>query len=244
MKAKRVALAYLDEPFPAAQAAAFKKMFAEKGLELVLFEKFPSGTIDFTPILQRVKSIQPDAFIDVAYIDAQANMLKQMKELDVNVDYVHMIYSALPQWREMLGKDGLYIFGWTVWDPSINWKVTHGFDNPTFIQKFKAKFPDAEPDFESALAYGLGVILEEIIKEAGALDADSLKQAALRLSGKIVTVTGPYKVDEQGRQLGAPWVITQVQENPQTKELETVVVWPPDAATREPIVPIPPWNKR
>jgi branched-chain amino acid transport system substrate-binding protein len=241
---KKVALAYLDEPFPASQAEAFKKWFKEKGIKVVLYEKFPSGTMDYTPILQRLKGMRPDAFIDVAYIDAQANMIRQMKELDVNVDQVHMVYSALPQWREMLKRDGLYVFGLTVWDPTINWKVTHGLDNATFIKRFKAKFPKSEPDFESGLAYGLGVILEQIIREAGALDADSLRQAALKLSGKIVTVTGPYKVDEKGRQLGAPWVVTQVQENPQTKALEKVIVWPKEVATREAVLPMPAWSAR
>lgn len=241
---KTVALAYLDEPFPASQAEAFRKWFKDKDIKVVLFEKFPSGTMDYTPILQRLRGIQPDAFIDVAYIDAQANMLRQMKELDINVDQVHMVYSALPQWREMLGKDGLYIFGLTVWDPTINWKVTNGLDNPTFIKRFKAKFPKSEPDFESGLAYGLGVVLEQIITHAGALDADSLKQAALDLSGKIVTVTGPYKVDEKGRQLGAPWVVTQVQEDPQTAGLVKQIVWPRDVATSEAIVPMPAWDER
>ncbi|GIX45967.1 MAG: branched-chain amino acid ABC transporter substrate-binding protein [Candidatus Tectimicrobiota bacterium] len=241
---KRVALAYLDEPFPASQAEAYRRWFQDKGLQLVMFEKFPSGTMDYTPILQKLRGLRPDAFIDVAYIDAQANMLRQMKELDVNVPQVHMVYAALPQWIEMLGRDGLYVFGLTVWDARINWPVTHGLDNPTFIERFKAKFPDAEPDFESALAYGLGVVLEQIILEAGALDADSLKQAALRLSGKLVTVTGPYRVDEQGRQLGAPWVVTQVQEDPQTKALTKEIVWPKEVATREPIVPMPAWRER
>jgi branched-chain amino acid transport system substrate-binding protein len=88
------------------------------------------------------------------------------------------------------------------------------------------------------LAYGAGVIAEQIIKTAQSLDAEKMKQAALQLSGKIVTLTGEYKIDETGKQYKNEFVVLQNQPG----GLE--VVYPPEVATAKMIYPVPTFDKR
>ena len=110
-----------------------------------------------------------------------------------------------------------------------------------FADAYKAKFPNAEfaPDYQTVLAYGAGVLTEEIIKKAGSTDAAALKKASLDLSDKVTVLAGPYAIDETGKQLKMPFPVLQAQTD---GRLETV--WPKDVATVKPVFPIPAWNKR
>ena len=242
---KKLAIIYNEEPFNAGQAK-FAKQFAEAhGMEVVLYEKTPTGMMDFTMLLEKARSLGAEALYASHYLGDQINIIKQMKELDLMFDYVYMVYSGqLEPWIEALGDDGLYIFGHTLWHPDLVWPVNAGLTRDAFIDLYNELFPgERAPDFQTSLAYGAGAILEEMIKTAGSLDSAALKQAALDLSGKLIVVTGPYEIDETGKQLGMPFSITQVIKDPEGR-YKHVLVWPPEIATAEPVFPIPPWSER
>jgi branched-chain amino acid transport system substrate-binding protein len=82
------------------------------------------------------------------------------------------------------------------------------------------------------------VITEAIIKDAQSLDAAKLKQSAVKLSGKIVTVTGEYQIDETGKQLKNEFAVIQ------TLPGGLEVVYPPPVATAKPVYPVPPFAQR
>ena len=102
-----------------------------------------------------------------AYIDEQANILRQLKEMDLTFPYIHFFYPAQPVWFDMTGDDGLYVFGASVYDPSIRWDVTAGLYVEEFIDYFWRPSPmRSPPDFQMALAYSSGVMLEEFVRHA------------------------------------------------------------------------------
>jgi len=239
---KKLAIIYVDEPFPAGMAKYAKQLAEDRGIQVVFFEKYSPGTKEFSILLQKVKSSSPDAFYPSGYMDDLKIIIRQMKEANLMFPYVYMVYSGMPQWKD-LGEDGWYIFGHTLYHEDLNWKVNAGMSRADFEQAFQKKYPNAEnpPDFQTSLAYGAGVILEEIVRKAGSLEASALKKAALELSGKLTVMTGPYEIDETGKQLQMPFVVTQVQP---TKEYKLTLLYPEAVATGKPIFPIPPWNKR
>ena len=108
------------------------------------------------------------------------------------------------------------------------------------VERYEKLFPDAEyaADFQTILAYGAGVITEEIIATAQSLEAAKLKQAALDLNGKIVTATGEYLIDETGKQFKNEFSI--MQSLPDGLE----VVYPEAVATAKPVYPVPPFEER
>ena len=166
-------------------------------------------------------------------------MLQQMEELDASFPYTFMVYGSQPQFLE-IGDRADYIFSHTNFHPAVNWKVTSGLTRGAFIDAYNRLYSDADyaPDFQTALAYGAGAILEEIIAKAGTTEATALKAAALELSGKITVLAGPYEIDEAGRQLGMPFVVVQNQSD------GVAAVFPPDAATAQAVFPIPTWADR
>ncbi|MBC2735891.1 MAG: ABC transporter substrate-binding protein [Desulfobacteraceae bacterium] len=240
---KKLAVVYVDEPFPAGLAKHAKRLAENNGIEVVRYEKFSPGTKDFTILLQKVRASGADAFYASAYMDDQKIMIRQMKEANLSFPYTYMVYSGMPQWSD-IGDDGLYIFGHTLYHESLNWKVTAGMDRVTFEKAFDKEFPKAEnpPDFQTSLSYGAGVLLGLFIEKANSLDGAALKQAALDLSGNVTVMTGPYEIDETGNQLLMPFIVTQVQKNGDKQKL--VLLYPEAVATGEVVFPIPAWKDR
>ncbi len=240
---KKLAVVYVDEPFPAGLALHAKRLAVQNGIEVVFYEKFSSGTKDFTILLQKVRMSGADAFYASAYMDDQKIMIRQLKEANLMFPYTYMVYSGMPQWED-LGDDGLYIFGHTLYHENLNWKVNAGMTRVEFENAFAQKYPKAEnaPDFQTSLSYGAGVLLGLFIEKAHSLDGAALKKAALDLSGEVIVMTGPYEIDADGKQLLMPFIVTQVQKKNDRPQL--VLLHPHSVATGEAVYPIPNWKER
>ena len=143
-----------------------------------------------------------------------------------------------------LGGDGNFIFGHTLYHENLNWAVTAGMSREQFEKVFAKTFPGAEnpPDFQTSLAYGAGVLLQLFVEKADSLSGPALKKAALDLSGKVTVMTGPYEIDDTGKQLEMPFIVTQVQEKNGKQQL--VLLYPEAVATGKIVYPIPGWSDR
>ena len=240
MGVKKIAFAYLDEPFPAALTQGAIDLAKQLGMEVTMDEKFAKGTKDFNILIQKAKASGAEAFYPTAYEGDQMTIARQIRESNADFKAVVLFYASQPQFLQQAGKDGHYVFSETLLHEKINWKVTQGLNRAQMVERYNKLFPDAKfpADFQTALAYGAGVITEAIIKDAQSLDAAKLKDAAVKLSGKIVTVTGEYQIDETGKQFKNEFAVVQTLPN----GLE--VVYPPPVATAKPVYPVPAFAKR
>lgn len=236
---KKLAIIYLDEPFPAGTAEGVRKRAEELGVEVVMFEKFAKGTKDFSVMIQKALATGADAFYPASYEGDQMNVARQMRELDANFPMTYMFYGAQPQFQE-IGQDAKYLFSQTLLHEKVNWDVNAGLTRAEMIERYKAMFPDVayDADFQTALAYGAGAVLEEILKKAGSTDPAKMKQAAIDLSGKLTVMTGPYEIEPTGKQIKMEFVVMQNQKD----GLE--VVYPPSVATAKPVYPVPIYSAR
>ena len=236
---KKIAFAYLDEPFPAALTNGAVDEAKKLGIEVTMNEKFAKGTKDFNILIQKAKASGADVFMPTAYEGDQMTIARQLREMNVDFKAVYFVYGSQPQFLA-IGKDALYHFSQTLLHDRINWKVTGGLTRAQMMERYAKLFPNAPyaADFQTALAYGAGAVLEQIIQEAQSLDAAKLKDAAVKLSGKIVTVTGPYEIDATGKQFKNEFAV--MQNLPEGVE----VVYPPEIATAKAVYPIPPFKDR
>lgn len=240
MGVRKIAFAYLDEPFPASLTQGAIELAKELGMDVTMDEKFGKGTKDFNILIQKAKASGAEAFYPTAYEGDQMTIARQMREVNADFNAVFLVYGSQPQFLQQAGKDALYIFSQTLLNEKINWPVTAGLNRAQMMERYAKLFPNAQyaADFQTALAYGAGVVTEEIIKKAQSLDAAKLKQAALDLNGKIITVTGEYQIDETGKQYKNEFSI--MQDLPGGVE----VVYPPAVATTKPVYPVPPFAER
>jgi branched-chain amino acid transport system substrate-binding protein len=237
---KKVAIITVDEPFPAGLAKGAKAIAEEHGMEVVLMESYPKGAKDFTLLLQKAKAAGADAFFPTSYEGDLISMVQQMQQMNVNFPFTFMVYASTPQFQA-IGEASDYIFSHTNFHPQINWDVDAGLTREEFVAAYDRLHPNAEfePDFQTVLAYGAGVVTGEIIKKAGTLEPDALKQAALDLSGNLTVMAGPYAIDERGMQTAMPFPVVQLQ-----PEGGMLPVWPKEVAVTEPVFPIPEWQDR
>lgn len=237
--AKKLAIVYADDPFPASTAAAARDMAEKAGIKVVLFEKYAKGNKDFAILLQKAQASGAEAFYSPSNDGDLISMVRQMKEREIDFPMTYMVYGSAPPLLEM-GKDVNYLFSHTQFDPTVKWKVTDGLNTEQFLAAYKRLFPSAVSgaDFQTALAYGAGVVLEKSIATANSVDAAKLKQAAMNFSGKTTMVSGQFEIDKTGFQTGMKPIVLQTQPDGMK------IVAPDEIATGKAIYPAPAWNKR
>ncbi|MBV9835197.1 MAG: amino acid ABC transporter substrate-binding protein [Alphaproteobacteria bacterium] len=236
---KKIAFAYLDEPFPASLTAGAIEEAKSLGIQATMNEKFAKGTKDFNILIQKARASGADVFMPTAYEGDQMTIARQLRETNADFKAVYFVYGSQPQFLA-IGKDAEYHFSQTLLHDKINWKVTSGLNRAQMMERYAKLFPNAQyaADFQTALAYGAGAVTEQFIVEAQSLDADKLKAAAMKLNDKIVTVTGPYHVDETGKQFKNEFAV--MQNMPGGPE----VVYPPEVATAKAVYPVPAYKDR
>ena len=236
---KKIAFAYLDEPFPAGMAKGAANLAKDLGMEVTMMEKFAKGTKDFNIMFQKAKASGAEALYPVGYEGDQMAMARQLREMNLDFPLVYMVYASQAQFLK-IGKDADYIFSQTLMHPKVNWKVTDGLNREQVVERYNKLFPDAAypADFQTALAYSACAVLEKIMTTAQSLEPAKLKTAAIDLSEKITVMTGPYKVLPTGKQVMMEFVIMQNQKN------GAQVVYPPAVRTAEPIYPVPKFSDR
>jgi branched-chain amino acid transport system substrate-binding protein len=212
----------------------------ELGMEVTQNEKFAKGTKDFNILIQKAKASGADAFYPTAYEGDQMTIARQLREANVLFKAVYFVYASQPQFLQQAGKDGLYALSQTLLHEKINWKVTHGLNRAQMVERYAKLFPQAQypADFQTALAYGAGVVTEQMIRGAQSLEAAKLKDAAMKLNGKIVTITGEYQIDNTGKQFKNEFAI--MQNMPSGPE----VVFPAAVATAKGVYPAPAYSAR
>lgn len=236
---KKLAVVSIDEPFPASAAAAAKGMAEEAGIEVVLFEHYAKGTRDFAVLLQKAQAAGADGFYSSSYDADLIPMLRQMREREIDFPYTYMLYGSSPAVLET-GADAAYVFSHTQFDADVNWPVTDGLATTEFLAAYDRLYPNAAypADFQTALAYGAGVVLEKSIATANSVEPEKLKQAALDISGETIIVSGEFKIDETGFQHGMTPIVLQQQPD------GLKIVAPDTVKTADPIYPIPGWTER
>jgi branched-chain amino acid transport system substrate-binding protein len=228
---KTVAVVNEDTLFSKAAAAGTVEAAKKKGLQVVFQEAYPKGNTDFSALLTKLKSVNPDVVAAATYFDDAVALTRQMKELNVNPKmYAVTVGGDLPEFYDTLKQNAEYVYGATQWEHTLPYP-----GNQEFFDSYKKDFGH-EPSYHSAAGYAGCLIYAEAVKRAGSLDADKVREQLLKLEMK--TVFGDYKVDADGFQIAHKMVLFQWQGE------KKVTVWPDELAQAKPRFPTPPWTQR
>src|SRR6185503_2777800 len=229
---KTVAILNEDTLFPKASMAGFAETAKKRGMQVVLQEAYPTGNTDFSALLVKIKSLQPDVIAAGTYFDDAVALTRQMKELNVNPKMFGLTVGGdLPEFYDLLKQNAEYIYGSTQWDESLPYP-----GQKELLDAYKAKFKGQEPSYHTAAGYAGCLIYAEAVKKAGTLDADKVRDQLLKM--EIKTAFGDYKVEPDGFQIAHKMVMLQWQDG------KRIVVWPDDLANGKPRYPTPEWGKR
>ena len=188
---KRVAVMYgNDDAFTKSGYDVFKAALEKLGIETVTTETFGAKDTDFSAQLTKIKSLNVDAVVVSALVEAASGILLQARQVGIP-DKVFFIGGNGFNSDKLGEIAGAAADGTLVGSPWFAGKADPA--NQKFVEAYKKK-TGAAPDQFAAQAYDTLFILAEAINRAGVTTGDNIRQALLRTSH--MGVLGPFAFDD------------------------------------------------
>ena len=204
---------------------------SHSGFEVVVEEQYAPGSTDFSSMLLKAKSANPDAVLMVPTPPDGIAIVKQMKELDVNPKLFNIIRASdSGAWSTALGKDGDFTVGAPGWGADLKFA-----GNADMVKAYQGAY-NKPPEGVVGAAYAVVQVFADALARADALDRDSLR-AALASTNMTSSVIGPVTFNPDG----TGNVVTIYEQWQSGKQ---VTVWPPDQVGGQIQYPAKPFAQR
>ena len=163
-------------------AEVFEKTLNEKGGKVVAKEAFLSKDIDFKAALTKIKAANPEAIYIPGYYEEVAKIIKQTREIGLNVPLIGCDGWDSPKLVEIAGPEALnntyFSSAFSVQDQTESVQK--------FIADYKAMY-QKDPDIFCMQGYNAGLVLADALTRAGD-GADGTKLAAAIAATKDLPV--------------------------------------------------------
>jgi len=210
LKVKTAAVLYDNgNDFNKGLAEVFKAVFEKDGGKVVSYEAFTDEdkTVDFKTQLTKIKAAKPEFLFLPNYYGASALILKQAREMGLNVPA-----GGCDGWdsTELVKIGGAAVEGGVF--PSHFSKDDPSPKVQAFVTAFTAKY-GAAPDSFAALAYDATGLFLDAFKTAGSIKGSDIRDAMKNTT--FSGVSGDYKFDENRNPIKAA-VLLQIKDGQQT----------------------------
>jgi branched-chain amino acid transport system substrate-binding protein len=172
-------------------AASFKELFEKEGGKVVTEEAYVAKDTDFHAQLTNIKGKKPDFIFVPGFYEEVGLIVKQARELGLNVPMMGGDGWESPKLIDLAGKDALN-------NTYFSNHYSSGDSDPkaqAFVKAFKAKYKDKSPDAFNALGYDSAYFIADAIKRAGSGDSKKIQKALAETDG-LELVTGKMKLDK------------------------------------------------
>jgi len=170
---------------------AFQETFKELGGNILAVEAYQARDTDFKAVLTNLKGLNPEFLFVPGYYEEVGLIIRQARELGLNVPILGGDGYESPKLVEIAGKEALndiyYSSHYSSQDDSEN--------VVKFKESFKAKY-NKEPDAFNALGYDMAYLFADALERAGEADTEKLKEALEATEG-FEGVTGVLTIDEK-----------------------------------------------
>ena len=237
-EAKNLAVTHGDDAFRQTAGSYGYEYAKQKGFNVVFYETYHSAITDFAPLLAKVKAAQPTIYLNAGVYTDAIQIIKQMRELDLNVKLVWAgTGTVFPSFYEALGKNAEGCVTCTQWEKGIVYQQDYGLSHDEFLAAFQKEY-GYQPDYHAATGFQQGLVLQRTMEFCDKpLDSDAMRKVAGDLD--MTTFYGKYKVDPvTGWQVGHKMGVVQWQ------NAEKAVVWPMLAGVKPLVYPIKKWSER
>jgi len=246
----RVATVFEDSLYGTVTSSAFVEEAVKHHFNVVgSFSYNAAKAQDFSSIILKLKVLDPHVLFIVPYVKDFILFWRQVKDLNLNIPVVigggTVGEAGVP---EAFGADVDYVFN--AYPPQ--------FVNPQALlprarvalkeleERYGEKYGESPPPL-AITGFAAGwVLFQYVLPEAGSLDPEAIRKAALELDipeGGTPLAFGvkfaPPGHPHAGHNLAAFAVIQQYQDGG-----KRYVVWPEKYAIKEPLLPMPTWEER
>jgi branched-chain amino acid transport system substrate-binding protein len=204
---------------------------AHSGYEVVVDEQYAPGSTDFSSMLLKAKTANPDAILMVPTPPDGIAIVKQMKELDVNPKLINIIRASdSGAWSTALGKDADYTIGAPGWGADLKFA-----GNADMVKAYQATY-NKPPEGVVGAAYAVVQVLADALGRAETFDRDGLR-GAIAATNMSSSVIGPISFNPDG----TGKVVTIYEQWQSGKQ---VTVWPQDQVGGPIQYPAKPFSQR
>ena len=214
LKASKVALLTdTKSDYSVGLSDGFMEPFKAGGGTIVAQQQFNGGDKDFKGQLTAIKAANPDAILITGYYTEAALMIKQARQLGIQVPMFGGDGWESSKLIEIGGADVEGTYFSTHFSPEEKSPTIEGF-----VKKFESKYHEA-PDAMAALGYDSTMVLIEAIKRAGTTEGPKLRDT-IAATKDHAGITGKISLDEH-RNASKSAVILTVK-NGKFKLVETI----------------------
>lgn len=192
LKVKKAAI-YIDNTSDYAKGLAqfFKENFVKNGGEVVIEEAYLQKDTDFKATLTKIKAAEPDFIYIPGYYQEVGLIVKQAREMGINVPMAGGDGWDSAKLPEIAGKAALdNTFFSSLYSPDDTSDL-----NKSFVAEYKKAY-NTNPDVFAALAYDSTLLIAEAIEKAGSADPAKIAEAMAKISG-FKGVSGEVTFNEQ-----------------------------------------------
>jgi branched-chain amino acid transport system substrate-binding protein len=223
-----MAIVYERSDFGAALAGSMRTWCRREEVRLSVFAAYEVGTLDFSPILSEIAEADPDVVYMVSYLIDATLLLRQARDrgLRPRLWAGGAAGFVLPELVAAAAEDAENVVTVSLWAPSL------GFPGATdFSEAYRSRF-GVYPSYHAAASYACVYVIADAVRRAASTSPERIRAALL--DADLQTAFGPVRFESFGR--------FQNQNRPGAIVLQIIrgkfeVVWPPDWATAELVVP-------
>ncbi|MHB8984869.1 MAG: ABC transporter substrate-binding protein [Eubacteriales bacterium] len=194
MGLKNVAILARNDDWGKSGAVETKKNLETNGVKLVSEEYFAPGTKDFYSILSKIKGQNPDALAVMAIAEDGVPLVKQAKELGLNIPAFGAVMWNSPSFLEALGDAGKEnIYAYSSAATSKNEKVKN------FEQEFQKVTGQSSQTYDKNCFDAVMIVLEAMKAANTVEDTDKIAEALRQIQYDGILGHYSFKPNGQGR---------------------------------------------
>lgn len=203
MGIKSVGIVYVNNDYGNNVVEHFTKHFEELGGTITAAESFvPEQTLDFSPMITKVKESNPEAFYPVAFYEDTANILKQADGLDFKAENLILTSSVMTQ--AVIDLSGELVEGAVILSAYPATPNNEKFER--VLNEYSEKTGKAG-DLYVMLAYDVTDQIATAIQETGSTDPDKVRDTLNNMKD-YDALAGSYDMSEDGRALRQVFPVT------------------------------------
>ncbi len=206
---KNVAIVHDNSSYSSGLAEESRAELEKLGINVVFYDALTPKERDYSPILTKIKAVNPDLIFFTAYYPEAGLLLRQKSEMGWNVP---MMGGDAVNNFDLVKIAGKSAEGFLFVSPPVLEDFTTA-QGKAFIQTYKAKYDNTLPQSVWAVLAGDAFnVLAEALKHAEP-DAESLSAYLKNNLGEYEGITGTFGFSQKGDRVGPLYRLYEVDAN-------------------------------
>ena len=202
LKAKRVAVVHDKGDYGKGLATLVKEGLEKRGINIVLFEGITPGTLDYSALIRKIDSENPDVVAFGGYHPEGSKIVTQARKKGVKADFISGDGLKDPSFIKIGGK---FTEGYYVSSPS---DISNTPETIEVTEELKAR--DQQPGNFGLQAHAAATAVFNAIEKAGSTDGEEIGK--MLRSESVSTTLGNISFDQYGDVVGSGFAIYQVRD--------------------------------